>query len=108
MTEKRTNLRFPIERDCRLRVMARNRRLPDGPARTLNFSSKGMLLSLDRALPVGAVLEVVVHWPVQISEQCRLKMVARTRVLRSTPTEAAVEIESYEFRTMSQAGFRQH
>ncbi len=108
MTEKRTHLRFPIERECRCRVITPHRRLPDVPARTLNFSSKGMLLSLDRELQVGAVLEVVVHWPVQISDHCRLKMVARTRVLRSTETQAAVEIESYEFRTMSQAGFRQH
>lgn len=108
MTEKRNNLRFPLERDCRFRVIARNRRLPESPARSLNLSSKGMLLSLDRALPVGTALEVVVHWPVQISEQCRLKMVARTRVVRSNETQAAVEIESYEFRTMSPAGFRQH
>lgn len=108
MTEKRTNLRFPIERDCRFRLIAPNRRLPEVPAKTLNLSSKGMLLSVDRSVPVGAALEVVVHWPVQISERCRLKMVARTRVLRSTATQAAVEIESYEFRTMSPAGFRQH
>ena len=108
MTEKRTNLRFPMERDCRFRVIAPNRRMPEAPGKTLNLSSKGMLLSVDRTVPVGSCLEVVVHWPVQISEQCRLKMVARARVLRSTDTEAAVEIESYEFRTMSQAGFRQH
>lgn len=108
MTEKRTNLRFPMQRDCRLRVIAPNRRLPETPGKTLNLSSKGMLLSVDRAVPVGSALEVVVHWPVQISEQCRLKMVARARVLRSTESEAAVEIESYEFRTMSPAGFRQH
>lgn len=108
MTEKRTNLRFPMERDCRFRVIAPNRRLPEATGKTLNLSSKGMLLSVDRTVAVGSSLEVVVHWPVQISEQCRLKMVARARVLRSTGTEAAVEIESYEFRTMSQAGFRQH
>lgn len=108
MTEKRIKLRFPLERECRFRVIAPHRRLPDAPAKTLNFSSKGILLSVDRALPVGTALEVVVHWPTQINDQCRLKMVARTRVLRSTETLAAVEIESYEFRTMSQAGFRQH
>ncbi len=95
-----------MQRECRLRVLKPGARFDDSGAETLNMSSSGILICADRNFEAGTLLEIAIQWPVQINEQCRLKMVVRARVVRSEPGRTAVVIQRYEFRTAGLSRFK--
>ena len=104
MTERRTKRRIPFERDCRIRLLQSNLRLEALSSRTINMSSSGVLLNTTCRWDSGTMLEVAIHWPTQLDEQCRLKLVARARVIRCDGNQVACAIDGYEFRTLGNSG----
>jgi hypothetical protein len=104
MIERRIKRRIPFERDCRIRLMQPNLRLDALSSRTINMSSNGILIRTACRWDTGTPLEVAIHWPTQLNEQCRLKLVARARVIRCDGDQVACAIEGYEFRTLGNSG----
>jgi hypothetical protein len=72
-----------------------------GCGRTLNISSRGVLLETDQLLPPTGVVELAIQWPFLLHEVCSLKLVMRGRIVRRDyQTKAtAVRAEFHEFRT---------
>lgn len=97
--DRRLSERFAIEREISYRVFGKNMREITGSGLTINMSSRGILFSTDQRLPLGALIELSVSWPAELNNSCRLKLVARGRVVRCQEGRAAVVLESYEFRT---------
>lgn len=102
--DRRLARRYPIS--CELQY----RNLNWGPqelanGKTLNISSNGMLLAIDRVLFPGANVEVRVSWPAKLDERLNLTLVVFGEVVRvgsEVATQVAVRIGRYEFRTLTQ------
>lgn len=95
--------RFPIERDVRYRVLSKRSGDESGDGKTVNISSAGVLFTTTNTLLAGRRLELSISWPAQLNNKCALKLVARGRVVRSEEGRVAIEIQQYEFRTLSAA-----
>jgi hypothetical protein len=93
--------RFPIERDARFRILSKRCAEENGDGKTINISSSGVLFTSDLILLPGRRLELAINWPAQLNNKCALKLVARGRVVRYDDGRAAMEIQQYEFRTLS-------
>jgi hypothetical protein len=102
--ERRASGRFTIERELRYRVLNKKSNNETGLGRTINMSSTGILFTTDQVLLPGRTVEIAVSWPAQLNGSCPLKLVARGRVVRFEPGQAAVEIQHYEFRTQGAQG----
>jgi len=96
--ERRGATRFPFEQEVRFKLFHRNG-VQIGLGRTVNISSRGILIQTDLELAPGDRLEISVNWPVRLDNHCPLKLVATGRVIRAQPGKAAISIERYEFRT---------
>lgn len=101
VAERRGSRRFSIEQELTYKVLGAKTRLPQtGTGKTINFSSRGLLIRNDGpALCAGALLEISVNWPALLSGTCPLKFVASGRVLRVDENGVAFKIEQYDFRT---------
>jgi hypothetical protein len=76
-----------------------------GRGQTVNMSSTGVLFTTDQELMPGRRIELSISWPAQLNDTCKLKLVAKGRVVRAEAGKAALEIQQYEFRTLGSAGF---
>ena len=72
-----------------------------GDGKTVNISSSGVLFTSEHVLLPGRRLELSISWPAQLNNKCALKLVARGRIVRFEQGCAAMEIQQYEFRTLS-------
>jgi len=95
--DRRAAVRFRIEQEVRYKILSRNA-VETGGGKTVNMSSSGVLFTTERTLLPGEHLELAVNWPAQLDNKCALKIVTTGRVVRSSGTQAAIEIERYEFR----------
>jgi hypothetical protein len=100
-SDRRHSDRFPIVREVRYRVLSKRSAEEIGDGRTLNISSSGVLFTSDQVLLPGRRLELSISWPAQLNNKCALKLVARGRIVRFEEGRAAMEIQQYEFRTLS-------
>jgi hypothetical protein len=100
-TDRRHSDRFPIEREVRYRVLNKRSGEETGDGRTINISSSGVLFTAEQILLPGRRVELSISWPAQLNNKCALKLVARGRVVRFEQGRAAIEIQQYEFRTLS-------
>jgi hypothetical protein len=99
-TDRRVSNRLPIEREVRYKVIGGKQHVrPTGSGKTLNMSSGGVLFTTESGLPQGARVEIAVSWPVQLNGATPLKLVATGVLVRSDERQAAISIQSYEFRT---------
>ena len=97
--ERRSAVRFPIEREAKYRVYNRST-IEVGTGHTVNMSSTGVLFTTQRLLAPGERVELSVKWPAQLDNKCPLKLVVVGRVVRAVQATAAIIIERYEFRTL--------
>jgi hypothetical protein len=97
--DRRQSDRFPIEREVRYRLLSKVSGEEIGDGKTINISSSGVLFTAGHILLPGRRLELSISWPAQLNNQCRLKLVARGRVVRFEDGQAAIEIQQSEFRT---------
>jgi hypothetical protein len=101
--DRRHSDRFPIEREVRYRLLNKRSGEEIGDGKTVNISSSGVLFTSEHILLPGRRLELAISWPAQLNQRCALKLVARGRVVRFEDGRAAIEIQQYEFRTLSSA-----
>src|SRR5215472_14075739 len=98
--ERRVSNRLPIQRDLRYKVLGSKRRVKQtGSGRTVNMSSGGVLFTTESDLSEGERVEIAVSWPAQLNDAIPLKLVAVGVLVRAEATQAALSIESYEFKT---------
>ena len=103
--DRRGTSRFAVERAVRFKVTGKRNQDEPGRGRTINMSSNGVFFTTETELAPGKRLELSVSWPAQLNDTCPLKLVAKGRVVRTEPGRAAIEIQTYEFRTLGAAGF---
>ena len=98
--DRRVTNRLPIERELRYKVIGGKQNLkPAGSGKTVNMSSGGVLFTTESGLPKGARVEIAVSWPAQLNGSTPLKLVAIGVLVRSEEKQAAIAIQSYEFKT---------
>jgi hypothetical protein len=98
--DRRASTRLPIERDVRYKLLGKGSSATQtGEGKTVNISSAGALFTTQTALPEQQLIEVAVSWPARLNGRLPLNLVLRGRVVRSHETQAAIEIEQYDFRT---------
>ena len=97
---RRKTSRFPIVREIRYRMAARDNTFETGVGATVNISSSGVYFTTEKALLPGRRVELAISWPAELDRNTALKLVARGRVVRVDQNRAACEIQSFEFRTM--------
>jgi hypothetical protein len=97
--ERRLKARYPVATAARYRVLERKdtRRTVDGTI--VNISSSGLLLKTESGPVEGSRVQISMNWPAVLDGRIPLKLVIVGRVLRSDSGSAAVQIETYEFRT---------
>ena len=66
---------------------------------TVDISSRGMCLRCEDSPEPGSRMDVAVNWPASLENGCRLKLVARARVIWRAPGLVGLMIERHEFRT---------
>ncbi|HVT93881.1 MAG TPA: PilZ domain-containing protein [Bryobacteraceae bacterium] len=101
MPDRRTAARFPIQLDVQYREMGRRSDCVRGYGVTKNIGGKGILLTSQHVLRVGARVELSMDWPFLLDGKTLLRLVLQGRVIRSENKETAVAIERHEFRTRS-------
>jgi hypothetical protein len=98
-TDRRVSNRLPIEREVRYKVLGKQKVACTGSGKTVNMSSRGVLFTTESGLPEGARVEIAVSWPAQLNGATPLKLVATGVLVRSDERQAAISIQSYEFKT---------
>jgi hypothetical protein len=81
-SERESSTRFPIR--CKLEFKMSNGRsvIFAGLGDTLNMSSSGVLFESERGCPVGGHTELSISWPLQLNQNCSLKLIAQGRLVR--------------------------
>lgn len=99
--DRRLARRYPIACEIQFRIIGRGpSELESGE--TVNISSSGVLVNISRILTPGRKVEVLVQWPLKLSERVGLKLVIFGEVVRvetQDPIRAALRIDRHEFRT---------
>jgi len=93
--ERRRVLRYPVDLGGQYTVIV-GTEFTVGHGRTLNISDGGVLLQSERAMPVGAKIELSIPWPTRLQKPLRLWATGQT--VRIQDKLAAVRIAEYEFR----------
>ena len=98
--ERRTSKRFSVECTVRYCVLGQNPVEVSGSGKTVNVSTGGMLIAINRVLSPGMLVEVEVDWRANPDDRVSLNLVAMCEVVRSESGAvplAAVEITSHAF-----------
>ena len=102
--DRRASDRLPIERPVRYKVLGEKKVMQVGWGKTLNMSGGGVLFTTESALSQGQLVELAVSWPAKLSDMIPLNLVLVGRVVHAKETQAAISIESYEFKTRGSSG----
>jgi hypothetical protein len=97
--ERRRARRFPLRREARYTILEAHKRNAPVGTETLDMSSGGMCLRCTEAPAPGSRMDVAVNWPAVLENGCRLKLVARARVMWRSKEAVGLMIERHEFRT---------
>jgi c-di-GMP-binding flagellar brake protein YcgR len=98
--ERRAASRFSIELNVRYKVMGNGGAREMSQGKTVNISSRGILITTDQALTPGKQVEVEVEWPVKRNARIPLMLFIRGRIVRSKKGQVALaglEIVHHEF-----------
>lgn len=96
--DRRRKQRFPLNREVRYRLMHQPF-VEQGTGTAINASSAGIAFHCERTLPVDALIEFSVSWPVSLQDNCPLRLVGKGRVVRCEGGSVACTIDKFEFRT---------
>jgi hypothetical protein len=101
--ERRASKRFLVVYDFRYRVVGVE---VFSRGKTVNMSTGGMLLAIDRVLSAGLLVEVEIDWPVKLADKVSLMLVVQGEIVHSEKNDVAlagVKILRHTFRTASLA-----
>jgi hypothetical protein len=90
---------YPMVADVAYRLMWRGRAFREGLGRSVDISSRQVLMTIEDVLPVDATIELRIAWPVKLEDNIALSLHVKGRTLTSVANHATVAIVGYEFRT---------
>lgn len=97
--DRRLTRRFALEREVYYRVLEPRHSNPLQVGRLIDMSSKGVRFCPVAPIAKGKRLEIQIDWPATLDNKCRLKLIARARVVRSDANSVSAVVEKHEFRT---------
>jgi hypothetical protein len=100
-TERRTKMRFSMNREVRYKLLEGDRIVASGLGTTENMSSGGVAFQSDGDLPDGSFIELAISWPLMLDDVCPMRLIVFGRVLRGAQTTKVCTVEKWEFRTQS-------
>jgi hypothetical protein len=101
--DRRTTWRYPLQLEVHYRFRKRDRLVGEGSGKTVNISSKGLLLALSGQMcPRGTALELSIHWPAVRQPSSRQWLNVVGEVLRTDAHGVAVRIARYDFSSPSE------
>lgn len=96
--DRRTAWRYPLQLDLRYRLRKKDRLVGEGSGKTIDISSKGLLLALSpQPSAKGAVAELSIFWPLQHEPSIPQWLNVIGEVLRTDERGVAVRIARYDF-----------
>ncbi len=96
--DRRRRLRFQLGCEVGYRLLDSRRYIAIESGKTISLSSRGALFETASQLPVGKRVELFIAWPAKFDNVFPLRLVAQGRVIRSSPSQAAVCLLRHEFR----------
>ena len=95
--ERRLTHRYDIHLPVRFRISLRESISRWGTGVTCDISSNGVSFRCRKPLPVGAHVEMVIHWPARHDDEYPIELHCTGFVMRSSATKAAVTLTSRRF-----------
>lgn len=96
--DRRSKARFRLELSVRYRSTGRGKAIA-GVGKTIDISSRGVLIKCSGVIPKGTRLILVVDWPCRLNGATELQLVAAGKVVRTHSGRMALAVAGYEFRT---------
>ncbi|MEO8592790.1 MAG: PilZ domain-containing protein [Candidatus Solibacter sp.] len=97
---RRAANRYHLELPFEYRLFGRDQSVREGRGRTLNMSSRGLLLSPDERITKGLPIELSIQMPHPAQGGTGARLVVLGHVLRSGPDGAAIRIVRHGFMRM--------
>ena len=96
---------LPLAMDVHYKVLGRKKVIRTGFGKTIDMCSGGLLISTESTLVERDRVELAIDWPAQLDGVLRRDLVVFGRVVRVEHQQAAIIIDSYEFRTRGDGEF---
>jgi hypothetical protein len=97
--QRRFGLRYPFDTEVAYRFARTDDVVTEGSGRTVNISSRGLLIVSEPVLPIGVIIEVQIPWPLKLDGCISLNLYIRGHTVRSTGNQTGIAIRQYDFRT---------
>lgn len=94
--ERRAAPRYPIQLGLSFRLIQRNVTVDQGKARSIDISSRGVFMEVNRTFPTGALLELSLDWPLLRDGLHPMELRITGRVIRSNGRGTAVRALSHD------------
>lgn len=99
--ERRTKLRFALNRELRYKLLDHEKIVVAGEGETVDMSSGGIAFRTDADLTAGNYIELSISWPALLDDNCPMRLVVYGKVVRRSDGLVASTVEKWEFRTGS-------
>jgi hypothetical protein len=91
---------YPIQLPVRYEIVTRDRvRGQQGEGLTISIGSRTVRFRTDRELEVSRKVKLEMAWPASLPDGTSLNLWIHGRVIRSSASNAEVQVAKYEFRT---------
>ena len=101
--EERLHQRYPLTLDVEYKVPGGNGVRLMGFGRTVNISSRGLLLDISPPLPSRGPIELSINWPFLLDGSIRLKLLMYGEIVRVSGSRIAVRATGHTFHTAGHA-----
>ena len=101
--DRRANQRYPITLEVEYQVPDRYGFQQNGLGRTINISSRGVLLDVSDPLPNQCPIRLSINWPFLLDGSIPLKLVMRGNIVRVLDNRIAVRVTEHAFHLARQA-----
>ena len=99
LPDRRLNRRYPITLEVEYKLLDGSSVQRQGFCRTVNISSRGVLLDLRGTLPILSTIELSINWPILLRGSIPLKLIMWGSIVRVEDNSIAVDVSEHEFRT---------
>jgi hypothetical protein len=99
--ERRTKLRFAVNRQLRYKLLDHEKIVATGEGETVDMSSGGIAFRTNADLTAGNYIELSISWPALLDDSCPMHLVVYGKVVRRSDGLVASTVEKWEFRTGS-------
>ncbi len=99
--ERRTKLRFAVNRELRYKLLENGKIIATGCGATVDMGSGGIAFRTDTIQEGGDYIELSISWPALLDDTCPMRLVVFGRVVRRSNFLVASTVEKWEFRTGS-------